>query len=711
MAIGYNPTTVTEGLIYYIDPNNNRSYSGIGNTVYNLVNSGFGGTFVGLTTAPLDSTNTRTFYINNSTNYINGPNNIALTNNFTVSVWFKIGVYNTGSIIGKWFWNGTSAHRCWIINTDVGGSIAVVLSSDGTYTNPTIKRYLVPVSLNEYTQITFTFASGTLLVYKNGVLATVIKNIDGTFSTVFNAPTRPIQIGYFFDFSAYYNLANVGVTQIYNRVLSPSEILQNYNATKKRYLPEEQIVTDGLILNLDPGNPRSYSGTGNTIYDLAGFGNTGTLTNGPTYSNLNNGSIFFDGSNDYVDTKNTSILKSSPFTVSFWVYVNTFGANYGSNVINQEYTLFGPVASYQGFTNTFMAAIQIANNGNAEGVVRENNFGKNRWYHYCSVYDGSAIGNTERLKVYIDGTQRSLIYDNSIPSSPTIRALSTFALGYSGVGGFNYFNGNVSQVLVYNKALSSQEVQQNYNATKNRFINVLPPVRDNLILELDAGNLSSYPGSGTTWFDLSGNNLNGALTNGPTYSFLDSASSIVFDGTNDYVNIPSSSLFNFASGDFSVELVTYYNSSTSSDNTYRPAFMLGSGNTYFTMVKWRSGVGNGVFVDYSVAGNRHTITTTNSVPSPVVNNTITSPLFDVNAKYTHFVIRVSANVMTLYINSVSYGSVNLASRWNTNLGLRIGTEGSGYMSGLIPYIKFYNRALSAAEIAQNFNFYRTRYGI
>jgi len=130
-----------------------------------------------------------------------------------------------------------------------------------------------------------------------------------------------------------------------------------------------------------------------------------------------------------------------------------------------------------------------------------------------------------------------------------------------------------------------------------------------------------------------------------------------------------------------------------------------------TMVKWRSGVGNGVFVDYSVAGNRHTITTTNSVPSPVVNNTITSPLFDVNAKYTHFVVRISSNVMTLYINSVSYGSVNLASRWNTNLGLRIGTEGSDYMSGLIPYIKFYNRALSAAEIAQNFNFYRTRYGI
>jgi hypothetical protein len=67
--------------------------------------------------------------------------------------------------------------------------------------------------------------------------------------------------------------------------------------------------------------------------------------------------------------------------------------------------------------------------------------------------------------------------------------------------------------------------------------------------------------------------------------------------------------------------------------------------------------------------------------------------------------------MTLYINSVSYGSVNLASRWNTNLALTIGTGEGDYMLGLIPYFKFYNRALSAAEILQNFNFYRSRYGI
>ena len=130
MGINYNPRGVSEGLIYYIDPNNVKSFSGTGNTVYNLVNASIGGTFVGSTAAPIDSTSTRTFYMGGS-NYINCPNNIPLTNNFTVSVWFKLNTYNTGSIIGKWFWDLISAHRCWIMNSDVPtSSMAVVLSSD-----------------------------------------------------------------------------------------------------------------------------------------------------------------------------------------------------------------------------------------------------------------------------------------------------------------------------------------------------------------------------------------------------------------------------------------------------------------------------------------------------------------------------------------------------------------------------------------------------
>ena len=70
-------------------------------------------------------------------------------------------------------------------------------------------------------------------------------------------------------------------------------------------------------------------------------------------------------------------------------------------------------------------------------------------------------------------------------------------------------------------------------------INGSPPVTAGLVLNLDAGNAASYPGSGTTWTDLSGNGRNGTLTGGPTYSSADGGS-IVFDGTNDFVQCSGS---------------------------------------------------------------------------------------------------------------------------------------------------------------------------
>jgi hypothetical protein len=233
-------------------------------------------------------------------------------------------------------------------------------------------------------------------------------------------------------------------------------------------------------------------------------------------------------------------------------------------------------------------------------------------------------------------------------------------------------------------------------------------VSDGLVFALDAANSRSYSGSGTTANALIGG-IGGTLVNGVGFTSTNSGS-FVFDGTNDYISVPSSSIFNLASNDCTVEIVAFFNASTSSDNTYRPIFVIGSsGSTYLSLSKWRSLIGNGVYLDYSVAGSRYTITTTNSTPSPSVANTITSPLFDVNNKWTHFVIGISSNVMTLYANSVALGSVTLTARWNTNLDLVIGAQAGDFMSGNIPIFKIYNKALSAQEIRQNYNATKKRY--
>ena len=244
-----------------------------------------------------------------------------------------------------------------------------------------------------------------------------------------------------------------------------------------------------------------------------------------------------------------------------------------------------------------------------------------------------------------------------------------------------------------------------------------PIVTDGLVLYLDAANTKSYPGTGTSWLDLSKNGSTISLINNPTFN-SNNGGNIVFNGINQYGSTPSTSLFNFGSNNFTIDVWCFFDASTSTDDTYRYLFNFQTPTTssYLLLSKWRSNAllgntSNGVFLDYSVAGSRYTITTSNLVPSPNIANTITSPLYDVPNKWSNFIISVSSNVMSLYINSVLYGSVSLGSRWNSNTILYLGTYDttSSVMKGLIPNFKVYNRALSASEVLQNYNATKFRY--
>ena len=80
-----------------------------------------------------------------------------------------------------------------------------------------------------------------------------------------------------------------------------------------------KIVTDGLVLCLDAGNPNSYPGSGNTWKDLSRGRNNGTLVNGPTFSGANGGSLVFDGVNDYNQHINLQNFINQDITISLWV--------------------------------------------------------------------------------------------------------------------------------------------------------------------------------------------------------------------------------------------------------------------------------------------------------------------------------------------------------------------------------------------------------
>ena len=77
-----------------------------------------------------------------------------------------------------------------------------------------------------------------------------------------------------------------------------------------------EIAESGLVLALDAGNLKSYPGSGTTWTDLSGGGNTGTLTNGPTYSSANGGSLVFDGTNDYISLSSSNgPICATPFNL------------------------------------------------------------------------------------------------------------------------------------------------------------------------------------------------------------------------------------------------------------------------------------------------------------------------------------------------------------------------------------------------------------
>lgn len=226
--------------------------------------------------------------------------------------------------------------------------------------------------------------------------------------------------------------------------------------------------TGAPVLCLDAGSRISYPGSGTTWTDLSGNSNTGTLTNGPTFDSANGGSIVFDGSNDYAQTT-AYLFAEQKFTISFWCKVNAFDGYTGGVVSNSVYSIYGPTGSYQGYTNTFSSVIQVSSGSNAIGTITQSSFSAGVWFHYCSVYDGTQTGNSNRLQLYLNGQIKTLVYDLTVPSTPYNSGLQArIGFGYA-PSGYPYFNGSISNVSYYSRALSAAEISQNFNLLRGRY--------------------------------------------------------------------------------------------------------------------------------------------------------------------------------------------------------------------------------------------------
>ncbi len=221
-----------------------------------------------------------------------------------------------------------------------------------------------------------------------------------------------------------------------------------------KYSP--QIVTSGLVLALDAANKVSYPGSGTSWYDLSGNANNGTLTNGPTFSNVNLGTIVFDGTNDYV---------SIPSTSNF---------NNGNNITVEAWVLCTDWSTY---THPMIVAKGI----NVEWILWKSNdtgvVGKLGWRGLGTAYTTTSLPNNTWVqcvgsigsagqKVYLNGVLESTV-GNTTFTSGNINV--TIATGLVTGSPSNLLGANVAITRIYNRQLTDNQVLQNYNATKIRF--------------------------------------------------------------------------------------------------------------------------------------------------------------------------------------------------------------------------------------------------
>ena len=234
------------------------------------------------------------------------------------------------------------------------------------------------------------------------------------------------------------------------------------------------IVKDGLVLDLDAGKLDSYNRLGTTWNDVSGNGNNGTLTNfsSPSpqkiWNSNNGGSIIFDGTNDYVSLGTLSnLVGKTNVSVECWFYNNSTLSTYQS-VIGQFDGVNGWLIHTSTLTN--YKILVCVGDGAAFGGVNDTPTGS--WIHVVLAYDGTLIGNTNRLKMYVNGVLRafSSYQGGTVPASwPNATSVNT-NIGALLPSYGRYFNGNIPSVKIYTKTLSASEVLQNYNATKGRYI-------------------------------------------------------------------------------------------------------------------------------------------------------------------------------------------------------------------------------------------------
>jgi hypothetical protein len=514
------PSIVTDGLIFLADSAFTASYPKGGNTWKDISGSENHTTLINEPTYSSEYQGVLDFD-SALLQYATGPD-LGTLSNFTVSCWVKLTTLPTFSgapaIVTNVYDQESKLNFSIGLNRFLDSSNICFGFYDGAWRTT---DGFAP-SINTWYNIVGTYDGSVIRQYVNGVQNTVLAYVG-----IAQSSGLGIRIARRWDsieISDNFIDGQIPVVKIYNRALTDSEILLNYNSLTPRFpqpittttsttststtsttttstststtttttAPPTStttttsttsttssttttttsagggIVSSNLFMHLDASNPSSYSGSGSTWFDLTANLNNGTIS-GSTWSSTDGGLFDFDGINDTISVAHNSSLSLSTTvqrTVQVWVKFDTLPA------VNQQVPVFGKLSGSFGFDGYWGGL--FSNSGvvrcvtNGTGVQRISSstltVTTNTWYLFTFISQiTSGAGTT---KVYINETE----YISTAHGADSYSESNPFYLGFIGSGiGSLYLDGKIGACYFYTSGLSAANISTNFNATKSRY--------------------------------------------------------------------------------------------------------------------------------------------------------------------------------------------------------------------------------------------------
>jgi hypothetical protein len=486
---------------------------------------------------------------------------------------------------------------------------------------------------------------------------------------------------------------------IYKKALTLDEITTLYTwgvGTKYAELTNSQGLRKDIISELDLSAPNPIGTISDTlpinvVKDLGLSKLPGTPINGVT-TDSNNQIWEFDGTDDYVDFGDKTDLDLDEFTIELWCKLNSGSTDNHHIIEKREDAKNDNFINYVINWNTTSNFLNMtSSNGTTFKEARwtSTDLQTDTWYHFTMTYDGSNLYNI------VNGEIKATLSESFTPyktgNQPLILGKSN---GFSG----REMDGQISNVKIYNRALTSDEVKYNYESTKKYFTTA--EVRDSLILELNSRYPLTIDEGNNIWSSRVGG-LTGSMESDASYDGLD----MDFDGTDDNVNFGD--ILDMGLNSYTLEAWVYLKGNNTSNDWLISKSFANVGN-----YRWGLGLAGTNQLYPLVVGSG------NTVVLPTGNTSLS-----LNTWYmVNMVIDRSANIL-LYINgeSESYtGSGNIsafsAQDFQTTHPLRIGsytaadnTSPTNASNTKISIVKIYNRVLTADEVLRNYNFNKHRF--